>query len=1426
MTTGNAFRLRREMTSLAALLFVSSGTVARANPVGGTVAQGGATFSSQGSQFTITTSDRAAIHWQGFNIGLGQTTTFLQPSSSSVVWNQINDPNASQILGTLNANGYVVLQNPAGFYVGGQAALNAHSLVMTTSATPAPDLSSGGAWQFNAPPPAARIINYGQINIAGAGAAFLIANQVENHGTISAPQGAIGLYAGQQVLISERPDGRGLSAKVTLPQGSVDNSGNLVADAGTLALQAQVVNQGGMLQANSLREVNGVIELVASDAVNLGAHSVLSAKGAAQGASPGGAVTIKAGNTFSDAPGSIIDVSGGAQGGQGGQVEISAASLTSIQSTIEAHAANGFIGGVLTLDPYDLTLDSAFINSLTPALNSGLYQLNLQADDNITLSALWTLSDPGAAAKLTLTAGNNITLNDRSAIVGGNNWSLNLSAGSPSATARPASGNGGIYLNGNSYIQTQNGDINLWAANDVIVNPGAAYAIGSGEVGNNGIRTLKGGNINVTARFGDVNTGGNINGYNFAQAIAPYYKVSPVLGGISTAAGGDVTINAGGNIASYLPVQTDYNSAKHDAGTGAFGSQPGNVTLAAGGDVSGHFVLANGVGTITAGGDIGAPTANDGFALSLVKGSWNVSAPNGSIYVQDVRNPNGVFDDKGSPSSFGGYHLFDYDALASLTLNAANTVEITGAGAPHYLTSIAQSVPMLFPPTLRVTAGAGGFVLGADVILFPSPQGELDITTTHGGSFKSLQNANTPFSVAVWQLAMSDSAATQWDPQPPNSDFGSFLADDHAATPPELNNPNPVVLSISGGIENVNLRVSKHAQIDVTGGNAFNFGFEGENLHSTDVTSINVAGKISYPPVYTFTTTSADIQSAEPLLTPNWDALFSFLVDPSVSLAVPAYVLGETPAQQTSYAYNNLRLSLSGTALQPGYNVNANPGFVYDSATKQLGFQYQMNQTVFNALDKTAIPVLQLDNSGNAVIQKGSDGNYYFATTTASFASPAAIEALHNQSLTSVPSAQNSSPGFQMGGPGALKLSAASLDLGSSGGIISWGICSANNAVNYASLEPWTASGASVDVTVAGDISLLSSTIASVFGGNVTVNSGGGIALSQGNFALIPTGTKVAYGIFTSGHSDVTVAAQNDIEIGGARIAAFNGGNVNLTSAHGSVNAGNGANSLLIVPVVYRDPATGLLVSGDIDSPKPFGSGVLALTPSKEYQTPGQNSIPGNINIATPQGDILSTLGGIQQYALDGNVAGGPTITLTAGTPPPKNPGDPAQHSGNVDLGLGGVVGGAISITAQGDIQGLIVSRQNANIQAAQSFSGTLLSGGLASVSASAGSISGTVVGIGGVSASGGAGVSAAVLGQNVSIGGATAQSTLGATASATTASAAAAGQANADTKQQLAKETTDAAQDDDLKKKKTKTPALVRRVSRVTVLLPPKGKS
>src|SRR5262249_22507341 len=155
---------------------------------------------------------------------------------------------------------------------------------------------------------------------------------------------------------------------------------------------------------------------------------------------------------------------------------------------------------------------------------------------------------------------------------------------------------------------------------------------------------------------------------------------------------------------------------------------------------------------------------------------------------------------------------------------------------------------------------------------------------------------------------------------------------------------------------------------------------------------------------------------------------------------------------------------------------------------------------------------------------------------------------------------------------------------------------------------------------------------------------------------------------------------------------------VTVTSLGGDVNAGNGLNTVLNVPTYFVDPVTGLLRFGTIGTgstadPLPYGSGILAISLPAKYQFTGQEAVPGNITVTAMNGNIVSSLGGIQQFGLGASLtANGATVTLAAhGTPP---------DAGNVSLGAGGVIGENVNITADGSVQGLVVSRENANITA------------------------------------------------------------------------------------------------------------------------------
>ena len=1353
------------------------------------MAQGSATFNNSGSQLTITTSDQAYINWQSFNIGLGESTTFVQPSSSSLVWNHINDASPSQILGSLSANGYVVLQNQNGFYVGGQAAITAHGLIMTTAPIPMPNLSSGGAWNFSAPPPTATIVNYGQINV-GQGGAYIIAHDIENHGSISASQGDIGLYAGQTVLLSQRPDGRGLSASVTLPAGSVDNSGKLIADAGTISLQAQVVNQGGLIQANSVRNVNGKIELIAGDSVNLGAGSVISAKGDSPGVSAGGSVVIKSGNTFSDASGSVIDVSGGVQGGAGGAVEISAETLAGFQSQVNGRALSGFAGGGLTIDPANITLNQTMVNSLNSQISGGLSQILLQADDSITMSAntTWTLADLPGAGSFTLSAGNDITFSTGSSISAGKNWDLNLFAGTafvPSvAQPKPVSGSDGIYLNGSSFIQSQNGNINVQAANEVLVNSLLSTS------GGNGIRTRAGGSINVTAQYGNVNTGENASAFTFGGLKG--VTLSTSLGGISTAAGGDVNITAGGDVTSFLAE----NNVTTDAGSGAFGANPGNVTINAGGNVYGSFVVTHGRGTITAGGNIGDATKN--VALSLVNGSWTLNAPNGNIYLQEVRNPNGIFNDSKAPNP-GLYHFFDYDPQASVSLNAGIGVDLTGASLPRG--SMGLPLGPILPPILDISAGSGGVTMENTFILFPSPFQDLDIATTAGGNFVSVQNV----SLAANKFIMSDSASRQ---ALSGTTFGS---DDHGGAAQGANDPGTVTIDISGSMENINLLTTKQTDITV-GGDMINCGFSGQNLRPGDVTSINVAGQIFNRSVYTFTFLDASIPNIPftdlpPGVSPTWETVFTYAVDPNkiASLTVPN---GLTPDQYLGF--------LSG---QPGvYLFGSNPGFVYNPTTRRLGFDGTMSATVFAEMLKP-ITVLQfdpitgkpaVDASGhfktdtlNPLVSSDSLSQIYYASHDPLYGANVdpGVDPNNLPTVGSPGSSAKAGQGLIIDGPGQFDIHAGSIDLGNTVGIVSEGFGRSS------ALVPLTKTGADIHITTDGDFDMLTSAVGSLYGGNITMNVGGSIDLGAPELATAAKQNVGTRGVFTSDGGNISVIANGDVNVDGSRIAAFNGGDIYVKSLTGNVDVGDGnSGALNFVTIYYVVNGVGFQSQQFI-----YGSGILAST-LYDNLLPGSALVPGNITVETPRGDILSSLGGILQIALNHNFTPGPAITLTAGTPAS---GDFPGYVGNIDLGASGVIGGEINLTANGNIDGLVISRQNSTINAAQSFSGTVLSGGTANLSAG-GAIVGTVVGVGGVNATGGS-ISATLLGQNVSANGAAAQSTLGTTATASSTSQAAANQSSTDTKDQVASNDTD----DDKKKKKGDQPRLTHRTGRVTVILP-----
>ncbi|MGP8198397.1 MAG: beta strand repeat-containing protein [Limisphaerales bacterium] len=504
----------RAFQVLISLCLALAGGTAGGNPQGMTVISGAAQSAQRGSTLQITTtSQNAFLQWNSFNIAPGETTVFQEPSATSIAFNNINNASPSAIFGSLRANGIVVLQNSSGFYFGPNAFVQAGGLVLTTAAINPWSSGGGAGWCFDGPPTSAPIVNYGTLQTASGGSLFLIAKQIDNHGTIAAPGGTAALVAGQEVLLSLRPDGLSLSAPVQLPAGSVNNQGRVVADAGQVLLQAQTVNNSGLIQANSVRQNNGVIELYASQDIQLAGSSVIQANGGGDGISAGGDITIKSGGTFSDNAGSQITATGGANGGKGGGIEVSAPNLLSLNSSMDAGAQPGYAGGHLFLDPEYIILSSTGSSASSGTVSEGsapasgtltlnpnslnsFSQILLQASQNITLATPWTLSASDSATSLTLEAGNNIIFDSGDSLTVQNNCSVNLLAGvnfshfgnnpipiaAGSVTATSSSTANSITLNGNAGVQTAGGGITLIAGGGITAGTGTIESTGGGSI--------------------------------------------------------------------------------------------------------------------------------------------------------------------------------------------------------------------------------------------------------------------------------------------------------------------------------------------------------------------------------------------------------------------------------------------------------------------------------------------------------------------------------------------------------------------------------------------------------------------------------------------------------------------------------------------------------------------------------------------------------------------------------------------------------------------------------------------------------------------------------------------------------------------------------------------------------------------------------
>ncbi|MCC6533052.1 MAG: filamentous hemagglutinin N-terminal domain-containing protein [Burkholderiales bacterium] len=263
-----------------------------ANPVGPAVMHGQATFNTQGKLLTVTNSPGSIIHWQGFSIGAGETTRFVQQNAASAVLNRVIGADPSSILGALQSNGRVFLVNPNGIIFGNGALIDTAGLVASTLNIMNADFLSGKL-RFGETPGAKSISNAGEIRTPAGGRVLLISPEgVTNSGIIHTPKGEVILAAGKSVELTDSANPE-VRIELSAPEGQAVNLGKIVAEAGKIGIYGGIVANRGRASADSaVVGENGKIVLRASRDASLDAASVTSASGPS-----GGVIEVNAGGT-------------------------------------------------------------------------------------------------------------------------------------------------------------------------------------------------------------------------------------------------------------------------------------------------------------------------------------------------------------------------------------------------------------------------------------------------------------------------------------------------------------------------------------------------------------------------------------------------------------------------------------------------------------------------------------------------------------------------------------------------------------------------------------------------------------------------------------------------------------------------------------------------------------------------------------------------------------------------------------------------------------------------------------------------------------------------------------------------------------------------------------------------------------------------
>ncbi|MGS0756869.1 two-partner secretion domain-containing protein, partial [Roseateles sp. GG27B] len=506
--------------------------------------------------------------------------------------------------------------NPNGVLFGAGARVDVARLVTSTLNLNDSDWRAGRLL-FTGSNPGGSVLNQGELRSSLGGSVWLLGGSVRNEGLIDAPSGHLVLAAGHSIELLDTGAPR-LSVRVTASAGEALNLGTLAAAGGRIDIHAAVVNQQGIVRADTLSSgAQGEILLRASQTLNLSADSSTRTDGPS-----GGAITLDSGNGATLVHG---DVRALGSEGRGGQITLLGRQVGVMDAArIDASGAAG--GGQVLVGGGQQGLDAS-----VPNAEAVFFGRNASISADATAQGdggriiLWSDHATRAFGSLSAQGGR----------LGGNGGFIETSGGWLDArplrisTSAPLGKAGQWLLDPYdvSIIDDSSGsnyDANFQATGDNAVIDSATLVAAL----NNG--------INVTVSTGAAGNTGTQNG-DITLSSAHI-----VVGGTSSSTGlGALTLQADRNIwllsaeISSLdqPLSISLSAARGSAGVGGIdisgstlNSRGGNISLgglgrASGSQATAPFAAAVGFGTAGVGVSLSQSTLNAGAGTLLIQGA-------------------------------------------------------------------------------------------------------------------------------------------------------------------------------------------------------------------------------------------------------------------------------------------------------------------------------------------------------------------------------------------------------------------------------------------------------------------------------------------------------------------------------------------------------------------------------------------------------------------------------------------------------------------------------------------------------------------------------------------------------------------------------------------------------------------------------------